>query len=145
MAEQQNYSNHVRWVPLFHFFVLPVLLANFFTSVFRWRFLGFSWGWLIGMLTALALFILAVFARAFALKVQDRVIRIEERQRCARLLPAELKSRIEEITPGQFVALRFASDDELPGLVNKVLTDKISDTKTIKQMVKNWRGDYLRA
>jgi uncharacterized membrane protein (DUF485 family) len=145
MAEQQNYSNHVRWVPLFHFFVLPVLLANFFTSVFRWRFLGFSWGWLIGMLTALALFILAVFARTFALKVQDRVIRIEERQRCERLLPAELKSRIEEITPGQFVALRFASDDELPGLVNKVLTDKISDTKTIKQMVKNWRGDYLRA
>jgi uncharacterized membrane protein (DUF485 family) len=145
MAEQQNYSNHVRWVPLFHFFVLPVLLANFFTSVLRWRFLGFSWGWLIGMLTALALFILAVFARAFALKVQDRVIRIEERQRCERLLPAELKSRIEEITPGQFVALRFASDDELPGLVNKVLTDKISDTKTIKQMVKNWRGDYLRA
>jgi hypothetical protein len=145
MAEQQNYSNHVRWVPLFHFLVLPVLLANFFTSVFRWRFLGFSWGWLIGMLTALALFILAVFARTFALKVQDRVIRIEERQRCERLLPAELKSRIEEITPGQFVALRFASDDELPGLVNKVLTDKISDTKTIKQMVKNWRGDYLRA
>ena len=145
MAEQQNYSNHVRWVPLFHFFVLPVLLANFFTSVFRWRFLGFSWGWLIGMLTALALFILAVFARTFPLKVQDRVIRIEERQRCERLLPAELKSRIAEITPGQFVALRFASDDELPGLVNKVLTDKISDTKTIKQMVKNWRGDYLRA
>jgi hypothetical protein len=145
MAEQQNYSNHVRWVPLFHFLVLPVLLANFFTSVFRWRFLGFSWGWLIGMLTALALFILAVFARTFALKVQDRVIRIEERQRCERLLPAELKSRIEEITPGQFVALRFASDTELPGLVNKVLTDKISDTKTIKQMVKNWRGDYLRA
>jgi uncharacterized membrane protein (DUF485 family) len=145
MAEQQNYSNHVRWVPLFHFFVLPVLLANFFTSVFRWRFLGFSWGWLIGMLTALALFILAVFARTFAVKVQDRVIRIEERQRCERLLPVELKSRIEEITPGQFVALRFASDNELPGLVNKVLTDKISDTKTIKQMVKNWRGDYLRA
>jgi uncharacterized membrane protein (DUF485 family) len=145
MAEQQNYSNHVRWVPLFHFFVLPVLLANFFTSVLRWRFLGFSWGWLIGMLTALALFILAVFARTFALKVQDRVIRIEERQRCERLLPAELKLRLEEITPRQFVALRFASDDELPGLVNKVLTDKISDAKSIKLMVKNWRGDYLRA
>ena len=52
MAERQNYSNHVRWVPLFHFFVLPVLLANFFTSTFRWRVLGFSWSWLIGMLTA---------------------------------------------------------------------------------------------
>jgi hypothetical protein len=79
------------------------------------------------------------------LKVQDRVIRMEERQRCERLLPTESKSRIEEITPDQFVALRFASDSELPGLVNKVLADKISNTKTIKQMVKTWRGDYLRA
>ncbi len=145
MAEQQNYSNHVKWVPLFHFFVLPVLLANFFTSVFRYRAMGISWVWLIGMLTALALFLLAVLGRTFALKVQDRVIRMEERQRCERLLPAELKSRIEEITPEQFVALRFASDTELPGLVSKVLTDKISNRKAIKQMVKNWRGDYLRA
>ena len=145
MAEQQNYSNHVKWVPLFHFFVLPVLLINFFWSVFRYRVLGFSWGWLIGMLTALALFMLAGLGRTFALKVQDRVIRMEERQRCERLLPAELKSRIAEIAPEQFVALRFASDGELPGLVSKVLTDKIGDRKTIKQMVKNWRGDYLRA
>jgi hypothetical protein len=145
MAEQQNYSNHVKWVPLFHFFVLPVLLANFFTSVFRYRAMGISWVWLIGMLTALALFLLAVLGRTFALKVQDRVIRMEERQRCERLLPAELKSRIEEITPEQFVALRFASNTELPGLVSKVLTDKISNRKAIKQMVKNWRGDYLRA
>jgi uncharacterized membrane protein (DUF485 family) len=145
MAKQQNYSNHVKFVPLFHFFVLPVLLINFFSSIFRYRVLGFSWAWLIGMLTALALFMLAGLGRTFALKVQDRVIRMEERQRCERLLPAELKSRIAEITPEQFVALRFASDGELPGLVNKVLTDKISDRKTIKQMVKNWRGDYLRA
>jgi len=145
MAKQQNYSNHVKFVPLFHFFVLPVLLINFFSSIFRYRVLGFSWAWLIGMLTALALFMLAGLGRTFALKVQDRVIRMEERQRCERLLPTELKSRIEEITPEQFVALRFASDGELPGLVNKVLTDKIRDRKTIKQMVKNWRGDYLRA
>ena len=145
MAKQQNYSNHVKFVPLFHFFVLPVLLINFFSSIFRYRVLGFSWTWLIGVLTALALFMLAGLGRTFALKVQDRVIRMEERQRCERLLPAELKSRIAEITPEQFVALRFASDGELPGLVNKVLTDKISDRKAIKQMVKNWRGDYLRA
>lgn len=145
MAKQQNYSNHVKFVPLFHFFVLPVLLINFFSSIFRYRVLGFSWTWLIGMLTALALFMLAGLGRTFALKVQDRVIRMEERQRCERLLPAELKSRIAEITPEQFVALRFASDGELPALVNKVLTDKLSDRKTIKQMVQNWRGDYLRA
>jgi len=145
MVEQQNYSNHVKWVPMFHFFVLPVLLANFFTSVFRYRAMGITWVWLIGMLTALALVILAVLGRTFALKVQDRVIRMEERERCERLLPTELKSRIQEITPEQFVALRFASDAELSGLVSKVLTDKISNRKAIKLMVKNWRGDYLRA
>jgi Family of unknown function (DUF6526) len=144
MAEQ-NYANHSKWVPLFHFFVLPVLLINFFWSIYRWKVSSLSWDGLIGMLTALALFLLSLLARTFAMKVQDRVIRMEERQRCERLLPEELKARLGEITPGQFVALRFASDGELPGLINKVLTDKISDQKTIKQMVKNWRADYLRA
>jgi len=144
MAEQ-NYANHTKWVPLFHFFVLPVLLINFFWSIYRWKISSFSWDGLIGMLTALALLMLAVLARTFAMKVQDRVIRMEERQRCERLLQEELKARLGEITPGQFVALRFASDGELPGLINKVLTDKISDQKTIKQLVKNWRADYLRA
>jgi hypothetical protein len=144
MAEQ-NYANHSKWVPLFHFFVLPVLLINFFWSIYRWKVSSLSWDGLIGMLTALALFLLSLLARTFAMKVQDRVIRMEERQRCERLLPEELKARLGEITPGQFVALRFASDSELPGLINKVLTDKISDQKTIKQMVKNWRADYLRA
>jgi Family of unknown function (DUF6526) len=142
---EQNYANHVRWVPLFHFFVLPVLLINFGWSIYRWKVSEFSWGGLIGILVALAIFLAAFFARVFALKVQDRVIRFEERMRCERLLPAELKSRIGEITPGQFVALRFVSDGELPGLISKVLSDKITSPKTIKQMVKNWRADYLRA
>ncbi len=142
---EQNYANHVRWVPLFHFFVLPVLLINFVWSIYRWKISGFSWDGLIGMLAALAIFMLAFFARVFALKVQDRVIRLEERMRCERLLTEELKARIGEITPGQFVALRFASDGELPGLISKVLSDKINNPKTIKQMVKSWRADYLRA
>ena len=142
---EQNFGNHTKWVPLFHFFVLPMLLINFFWSIYRWKLSDFSWDGLIGMLTALALVMLPVLARTFAMRVQDRVIRMEERQRCERLLPEDLKARIGEITPGQFVALRFASDGELPGLINKVLTDKISDQKTIKQLVKNWRADYLRA
>lgn len=142
---EQNYGNHVKWVPLFHFFVLPMLLVNFFWSIGRWKASGFSWGGLIGLLTALALVLLAVLARTFALKVQDRVIRVEERLRCERLLPAELKLRLEEVTPEQFVALRFASDGELPGLVSKVLNDKIDNRKAIKQMVKQWRADHMRA
>lgn len=142
---EQNYSNHVKWVPTFHFFVMPVLLLNFIWSIVRlWR--GwFAWDALINLLTALALVLLMFHARLFALRVQDRVIRMEERQRMSRLLPDDLKPQIEEFSPRQLVALRFASDAELPELARKVLAGKITDMKAIKQMVKNWRADYLRA
>jgi uncharacterized membrane protein YheB (UPF0754 family) len=144
MAEQ-NYSNHVKWVPTFHFFVMPVLVLNLIWSIHRIIHNGFTWDSLIQMLTALALVLLMFNARIFALRVQDRVIRMEERQRFARLLPADLQPRINEFKPGQLVALRFAGDEELPALARKVLTDKLTDSKTIKQMIKNWRADYLRA
>jgi uncharacterized membrane protein YheB (UPF0754 family) len=144
MAEQ-NYSNHVKWVPTFHFFVMPVLALNLIWSIHRIIHNGFTWDSLIQMLTALALVLLMFNARIFALRVQDRVIRMEERQRFARLLPDDLQPRINEFKPGQLVALRFAGDEELPALARKVLTDKLTDSKTIKQMIKNWRADYLRA
>jgi len=144
MAEQ-NYANHVKWVPAFHFFVMPVLVLNFGQSVYQMIHWGFSFGRLVDLLTAAALVTLMFLARLFALKVQDRVIRLEERLRMERLLPADLKSRIGEFRPAQLVALRFASDEELPELTRKVLNDKIQETKAIKLMVKNWRADYLRA
>jgi uncharacterized protein DUF6526 len=144
MAEQ-NFSNHVRWVPAYHFFVLPVFILNFGWSIFRLIRPGFSWDGVVHLLTAAALFVFAINARAFALAVQDRVIRMEERQRLAKLLPEDLRPHICEFTRGQLVALRFASDEELPGLARKVLNGKVTDIKAIKQMVKNWREDYLRA
>lgn len=144
MAEQ-NYGNHVKWVPPFHFFVLPVMLLNFGWSIYRLIHHWFSWDTLIGVLTALALVLLMFLARLFALSVQDRVIRLEERIRFQKLLPEDLKPRIGEFTVAQLVSLRFASDGELPELARKVLTDKIEDRKTIKLMIKNWRADYLRA
>jgi len=144
MAEQ-TFANHVRWVPTFHFFVLPVLFLNFGQSIYRLVHRGFTWDGLIGVLTAAALVMLMFHARLFALRVQDRVIRMEERERMSRLFPDDLKPRIGEFTPGQLVALRFASDGELPALARKVLNDKLTDTKAIKQMVQNWRADYLRA
>lgn len=143
MAEQ-SYANHVKWVPTFHFFVVPVMVWNFVQSIVRVRH-GFSWDTVLGVFVATALLIFIFNARLFALRVQDRVIRMEERQRLARLLPSDVQVRILEFTPTQLVALRFASDAELPALAQKVLTDKITDQKTIKQMVKNWRADYLRA
>jgi len=144
MAEQ-NYANHVKWVPAFHFFVVPVLLLNLGEATYRIIHWGFSFERLVGVLTATALVVLMFLARIFALKVQDRVIRLEERLRMERLLPADLKPRIGEFRPGQLVALRFASDEELPELARKVLNEKIQGTKAIKLLVKNWRSDYLRA
>lgn len=144
MAEQ-SFANHVKLVPTFHFFVLPVLVLNFAWSISRLVHTWFNGNALIQLLTAAALVVLAVDARSFALRVQDRVIRLEERQRLSRLLPDDLKPRLEEFTPGQLVALRFASDAELPGLARKVLNDKLTDRKAIKQMVQSWRADYLRA
>lgn len=144
MAEQ-NYSNHVRFVPTYHYFVVPVLLLNFAWSIYRLIRPGFSWDALIHLLTAAALAILAFNARLFALAVQDRVIRMEERLRMARLLPEDLQRHIGQFSKGQLVALRFASDEELPELARKVIHDKVTDAKAIKQMVKHWRPDYLRA
>jgi hypothetical protein len=144
MAEQ-NFANHVKWVPPFHFFVIPVLLLNFGWSIYRLVHLWFSWDALIQLLTAAALVVLMFSARLFVLCVQDRVIRMEERQRMGRLLPEDLKPRIEEFSREQLVALRFASDGELPGLARKVLNEKLTDRTAIKKLVQHWRADHLRA
>jgi hypothetical protein len=142
---EQNFANHAKYVPAFHFFVLPVLFLNIGWSVFRWKASLWSTDGAIWVLTSVAILVGFLFARLFALSVQDRVIRLEERQRCARLLPADLQARIVEFEPGQLVALRFASDGELPALARKVLDEKLKDRKAIKQLVKSWRADYLRA
>ena len=90
------------------------------------------------------LIIAVLFARVFPLGVQDRVIRLEEQMRLARLLPEDLQSRIDDFTTNQLIGLRFAPDDELPELARRVLDEGISDRKTIKQAIKNWRADNQR-
>ncbi len=98
----------------------------------------------LSILVSIALLVTAFLARSFALGVQDRVIRLEEKIRYERLLPDDLKPRIGEFTINQLVALRFACDAELPALARKVLDAKIRERKAIKQMVQNWRPDYQR-
>ena len=141
----QNFKNHVRLYPPFHFFVLPVLLINVGGSIYHLVKVGVSYNSVFGILMALALFLLAFCARIFALAVQDRVIRLEMRMRLAEILPVDLRPRISEFTPGQLVSLRFAGNAELPALARKVLDDKMNDRKAIKQLIKDWQGDYLRA
>jgi Family of unknown function (DUF6526) len=143
--DEQNFSNHGRFFPPFHFFVVPVLLINFFWSIYRWKLSHFSLDGFVTVVVAAALALGFLSARMMALSVQDRVIRLEERLRYERLLPADLKPRIGDFTVSQYVALRFASDAELPALARKVLDEKLNDRKSIKQLVKNWKPDYLRA
>jgi hypothetical protein len=126
-------------------FVLGVFLINLGTSIYRLIKFGYSWESLVNLLLALALVVLFFYARTFVLTVQDRVIRLEMRLRLAELLPADLRPRIPEFSVGQLVALRFACDAELPALARKVLDEKLSDGKAIKQLVKDWQADYLRA
>ena len=142
---EQNLRNHTKFVPAFHFFVLPVMLLNFGSAIYRWIKAGYTIGDFIGIIVAAALFVGFVMARLMLMKVQDRVIRIEERQRLERVLPADLQARIPEFTTDQLVALRFASNSELPELARKVLDEKISERKAIKQLIKVWRSDFARA
>src|SRR5713226_4215442 len=118
--DPQNFANHGRYVPVYHFFAVPVLAVNLFWSLYRLWKLGFSFATIFGVIFAAALAIAILEARLFALAVQDRVIRLEE-------------------------PLRFASDAELPVLARKVLDEKMTERKAIKQLIKSWRPDYQRA
>lgn len=142
---EQNFRNHTKFVPAFHFFVVPVFTLNFCWSVFRWKAAGFSAGGAVGVLVAAALLVFCFLARLFALRVQDRVIRLEERLRYSRLLPEDLEPRIGEFTVAQLVSLRFADDAELPALARRVLSEGMRDRRQIKRMIKNWKADNLRA
>jgi len=145
MAERvQTYKNHTRLLPLFHLFVLPVLLLNLLNDIRRaWRYP--SEGTVFVVVVSAALLTLALLARIQALTVQDRVIRLEMRLRLRQVLPPELHGRINDLTHRQLVALRFASDAELPVLVREILDGKLQTGKEIKLRVKNWQGDWLRA
>jgi Family of unknown function (DUF6526) len=151
MAERvpQNYANHTRFDPLFHFFLGPVFilgviltLIHFFAHMmhndFRENFHAF-----LLVVLAVALLVAVAKIRLYALKVQDRVIRLEERLRLAQLISEPLRSRIPELTVDQLCALRFAPDAEVGKLAERALNEKLS-RKDIKQAIQNWRPDYWR-
>jgi len=138
----QNFSNHTRFDPPFHFFILPVALASVIIAIVHaYKVPGFLNAWLI--VIAIAAFLAAGKTRGYALKVQDRVIRLEERVRLASVLQEPLRSRIGELSGTQLIGLRFASDAELPALVQRALTENLSRAD-IKKSVTNWRADTAR-
>ena len=138
----QSLANHARFDPPFHFFLLPLGLVAIILSVIRIIHHPSIASTLLVVL-AIGFVMIAGKSRSYALKVQDRVIRLEERLRLAMLLPEAGRSRIGELTESQLIALRFASDAELPGLAMRALNEGLT-SKQIKSSIQSWRGDYFR-
>jgi hypothetical protein len=141
MADQ-TYQNHTRTDPAFHFVVAPILLANLIAAIVhavRTPAAATAWAAVV----ALALLMLAMLLRAYCLKVQDRVILLEERIRMAALMPMESRAVQRELSTRQLIALRFASDAELAGLAERAVREKLTP-KAIKQQIVNWKADTHR-
>ena len=146
MAETapQTYANHRKFVPLYHFVTFAILAVNQIWTIVRLVRTP-SWESGFGVLLAFALLCVFFYARIFALRVQDRLIRLEMSQRLQQVMPADLRPRILGLTAAQLVGLRFASDPEMTDLVRDVLANNIQDRETIKKKIKNWQADNLRA
>ena len=144
MPAEQNYKNHARVVPMYHVGVFFPLVINLIWAFYRLRD-GLTADTGVNLLLAIALVLMFISVRTQILTVQDRVIRLEMRQRLRDLLPAEVWARTAALPVQQVVALRFASDAELPGLVQEVLSGKLTTGKAIKARVQQWQPDHLRA
>jgi hypothetical protein len=140
----ETYANHRRFVPLYHFVAGPILIANFIQATWALRH-GLSIGSGLAAATSFAVILIAFYARAFALRVQDRVIRLEMRLRLRDLLLAGQHPTIDVLTPRQMVGLRYASDAELPSLVAEVLRTGEQNPNVIKKKVTQWTPDNARA
>jgi glucan phosphoethanolaminetransferase (alkaline phosphatase superfamily) len=141
MAEKvpQTFANHTRFDPIYHFFMVPLAFILLIWSIVRLvrnpGLAAIPW-----FIASLLIFLTIFIARTYALKAQDRVIRLEETMRLAKLSP---NGSIPALTEGQLIALRFASDAELPALAEKAAAANLKP-KEIKQAIQTWRPDYFR-
>lgn len=144
MADQtQSLASHRRYIPIWHFFALPVLIINVFVVAYHFvrdpRLIN---GW--ALIVSIALAIGISWSRFMPLRAQDRIIRLEERTRLERVLPADLRGRVGELTERQLIAIRFAPDEEVPDLTRRALNGELKTPGDIKRAIRNWRADHLR-
>ena len=149
MPAAQSFKNHVRWDPAWHFFLVPMLMLNIVFAAYKlvhdWHLPSnhhFLFGWWVVM--AIVLFMVAMKTRMYPMKVQDRIIRLEEQLRLADLLPESQLGLIEKLTIRQFIGLRFASDAEVPALASRAAAEGLTE-KQIKESVVKWKADDYRA
>lgn len=141
-ANEQSFKNHTRWDPVFHFFAAPVVLLTVLGSIWHaWRSHSY-WNWWM-VLVYVAAAVVMVRLRMYALMVQDRVIRLEERMRLNGLCSETFRPRVPELSNSQLVALRFASDAEAGALAERALTLNLTN-KQIKEAIQVWRPDLNR-
>lgn len=143
-TEPQTFANHKRVLRPWHLFAFPVLSINVFVAAYRMSQQDFSTGSIWDFLVAIALIVAIFLSRVMPLTVQNRVIRMEERLRMQEKLPAELRSGISGLSPGQFVGLRFASDEELPELARRCMNGDLKTATDVKKAIGTWRPDTLR-
>lgn len=144
MAENipQNFANHARFDPLFHFFALPVFAISWIVSIVMLvRHPTLFAGWGVVFMSAMVVAVLKI--RLYGLKVQDRIIRLEELLRLGSVLPEPARGSISALTEDQLIGLRFACDAELPGLAERCVREKLT-RKEVKKAVQNWRADHWR-
>ena len=144
MAQGQNYRNHRQVVPIFHLGVGLTFTVYLVWTAMRLR-NGLTTETVMPFVLAVGLTLLFFAVRGMAMRVQDRLIRLEMQLRLQRILPADLQAQMRELTVDQLVALRFAGDDEMADLIREVLAGKLASRNEIKKKIRNWQGDYLRA
>lgn len=139
----QTFKSHRRWLAPWHFFVIPVLLINVFVAMRRLYYTQDRHGaW--ELLVAVAILLGFLLSRYMPLVTQDRLIRLEERTRLNAVLPADLRAQGANLTRSQYVALRFAPDDEVPELVRRIHSGELKTANDIKRAIRNWRADHIR-
>ncbi len=139
----QTYATHVRWHPPYHFVVAPILALHVFYTIWR-VYQEPSFDRIEQLVLAIGIFLVGGLTRINALRVQDRLIRLEEKLRYQKVLPADLAARAKSLPVPFMIALRFASDEELAGLVTQALEGRFEKPVEIKKAIQNWRGDYFR-
>ena len=143
MASEQNYKNHRRYLPIVHFVIQPILVANVVVEIVKLvKDPSGRQAWQVVVWAAILAF--TFMARSMALSAQNRVIRLEERLRLATVLPPDQRGRINDLTTRQLIGLRYASDEEVAELTQRCLAGELRGSEDVKKAVKNWRADHLR-
>ncbi len=143
-VKTQSFKNHTRWEPFYHFVATPIALLNLIIQTRHAYYHGTRYAWW-NVVLAIGFFAIVASARLMAIAVQDRVIRLEMRLKLRELLPASMHADISKLTVKQLVGLRFASDAELPELVQRVLKGELVEQNAIKAAIKDWQADWQRA